>query len=274
MFNKAKLSSAVALAVLSLGAASNASAHNMYNKFTAGDSSTDGWVYGDSNESHPTVSPGFTGTASTPFGYAGEGWVNWAAAIHHTGVAEISDADAGFDADLDTNKGSWNDDGQNGNDPQGWAHNTDIGLIKADHDMTLTLNISNVDATNHWNNYGITVFEGMNTGAFDSHHDGWNVGWTASNQAAAQQSNPFGLEGLTYLTHDETVDAVNGLTFFAEAGKVYTVLLGGHEFGSVFGPTADYKLSITAVPVPAAIWLFGSAIAGMGAIGRRKQKTV
>jgi hypothetical protein len=29
-------------------------------------------------------------------------------------------------------------------------------------------------------------------------------------------------------------------------------------------------ITVTAVPVPAALWLFGSALAGMGIIGRRK----
>lgn len=35
--------------------------------------------------------------------------------------------------------------------------------------------------------------------------------------------------------------------------------------------TASISFSTTAVPVPAAVWLFGSALAGMGIIGRRKQ---
>jgi len=35
--------------------------------------------------------------------------------------------------------------------------------------------------------------------------------------------------------------------------------------------TASISFSTTAVPAPAAVWLFGSALAGMGIIGRRKQ---
>ena len=35
--------------------------------------------------------------------------------------------------------------------------------------------------------------------------------------------------------------------------------------------TADYSLSITAVPVPAAVWLFGSGLLGLAGIARRKQ---
>jgi len=42
-----------------------------------------------------------------------------------------------------------------------------------------------------------------------------------------------------------------------------------------WGSTIDgYALTATtsAVPVPGAIWLLGSALAGMGIVGRRKEK--
>ena len=131
--------------------------------------------------------------------------------------------------------------------------------------------MTNVEGT--WSNYGITVFEGMDgAGGAVNHHASWNCP-TCSPATQNNSSTPFGFNGMTYLTHDATVDAVNGLTFFAQAGKVYTVLLGGNEFGSVFSPTADYKLSISAVPVPGAVWLFGSAMAGLIGFGRRNVKS-
>jgi probable HAF family extracellular repeat protein len=42
--------------------------------------------------------------------------------------------------------------------------------------------------------------------------------------------------------------------------------------GSTLDPTvrASFKLTPSAVPVPGAVWLFGSALAGLGVIGRRK----
>lgn len=282
---KTKLSRAVAMAVagaaLSLGAAGNASAHVMYNSFNAGgDGNTDGWTYGGTgNPNYPTVSPVWLGTASsttTPFGYNGKGWLNWGAAIHGVGTMEVSSAAAaahysGAVVDIDTNKGSWNDDGAEFVPPEGWAHNTDIGLIKSDIDATVTLNVTNVDAANQWTNFGITVFTGMaGTTGFANHHGSWNTGWTPGNDTPANANNPFGLSGLTHLVHDATVDSINGLTFNVTAGQVYSVFVGGHEFGSVFGPTADYKLTITTVPVPAAVWLFVSALAGLGIFGRRK----
>lgn len=282
MIIKTKIAKAVAFTILSAGLATNVSAHVMYNTFTAGDSSTDGWTYGGANNpGYPTVGPGWLGTPASgtlPFGYSGNGWVNWAAAIHQNGTLEVSAAQAasaysGAVVDIDTNKGSWNDDGQgSATNPEGWAHNTDIGLIKSDFNGTVTLNITNVDAVNQWTNFGVSVFEGMDAaGGSVNHHATWNTGWTASNETPANANNPFGLS-LNHLKHDATVDAINGLTFDVTAGQVYTVLLGGHEFGSVFGPTADYKLTITAVPLPAAVWLFGSTLASLVGFNRRHSK--
>lgn len=36
------------------------------------------------------------------------------------------------------------------------------------------------------------------------------------------------------------------------------------------GGTSDYSMTITAVPVPAAVWLFGSGLIGLVAVARRK----
>jgi len=66
------------------------------------------------------------------------------------------------------------------------------------------------------------------------------------------------------------------LTFYALANQTYSIYLGGAGVGNWSQNLADYKLNITtsAVPVPAAVWLFGSALAGMGIIGRRKDRAV
>lgn len=45
---------------------------------------------------------------------------------------------------------------------------------------------------------------------------------------------------------------------------------GGTTCGQQLGK--NYTLTVSSVPVPAAVWLFGSALAGMGVIGRRKKK--
>lgn len=51
----------------------------------------------------------------------------------------------------------------------------------------------------------------------------------------------------------------------------YTLFVGAHGGGSTDGVTYSVLVTTSPVPVPAAVWLFGSALAGMGVIGRRKQ---
>jgi hypothetical protein len=63
------------------------------------------------------------------------------------------------------------------------------------------------------------------------------------------------------------------MTPLALMGPMLTGSMGmtGLNGGGAMGG-APWSLSITAVPVPAAVWLFGSALAGMGIIGRRKDR--
>lgn len=293
---KTKLAKAISLTIAGAAlsvATTAASAHVMYNKNLAADqvAGTDGWVYGFNGSlpqgtrggtyASPITSVNFSGTGvstNTPFGYQGSSHLNWAAALHHPGstltVSEAHASSIGVTAEIDTGAGAWQDNGDapnSGVGPTGWKHQTDIGLIRADHDMMVTLKPSVVSGTGFdIQNFGITVFTGMdtNTGNY-SHHGAWNnasVGYT--------QNNPFGTQGLTYLKHDGTVDANNGLTFFAAANTVYSIYLGGAGVGRWNQNVADYSLAIETapVPVPAAAWLFGGAL--MSLVGARRRKSV
>jgi hypothetical protein len=286
---KTKLAKAITMAVagsvLSLGSVGAVSAHTMYNTYNAGttpdEGGTDGWVYGDTNESYPNVTPGWVGTANPttlPFGYSGRAALNWAAELHDAGDSlEISRADAlaryGVAADIDTGKGAWQDASGT---PQGWSHNTDIGLFKSHVDAYVTLNLSAVNAVIA--NFGITIFEGMDLGLdngtaepYYSHHAAWNKPSAFLDFTA---DNPFGTTGLTYLTHSPNVDEVNGLTFFAEAGQIYSIFLGGSGGRDWMLDKDQYVLTMASspVPIPAAFWLFGSALAGMGFFGKRLKR--
>jgi hypothetical protein len=142
--------------------------------------------------------------------------------------------------------------------------------------MYVTLTPSVISGTGYdIQNFGITVFTGMdtNTGNY-SHHGAWNCPGCATPRDFTQ-NNPFGTQGLTYLTHSGNVDANNPLTFLALAGQEYSVYLGGAGVGRWNQNIADYKLEITtsAVPVPAAVWLMGSGLVGLMSFGRKKEKT-
>ncbi len=310
--NKAKLAHAITLALTGaalLGAASSAAAANitMYNTFTVesgGDlghnNSTDGWtrVYDGSDPDTIATGPESQGNKGTivpwvgtaggalPFSYTGSSSLNWAAELENCGKLEISRADsiarysaelatAGLanGAEIDTGAGAWQD---NSATPTGWKHQTDIGQIKSSINLTITLTVARVDSPSSPglvnDNFGITIFDGQDTNVGNySHHGSWNCPGCATPRPFTN-SNPFGTAGLNFLAYSDTVDMVNGLTFQAKAGHVYSVYLGGKGVGQWSQNVSDYALTITAVPEPATLGLFSVALAGMGAVRRHPAK--
>lgn len=305
-----QISKAISIALtgsaLAFGGISTASAHTMYNMFgvntAPGNGATDGWVYGFSTAPSGAATPGWVGTQGnvlgtvgttnifdgTPFGYTGGSALNWAGMLHGAGASiEISSADAaanydGLAADIDTAGGAWLDvDPVN---PQGWKHNTDIGILQTNVNQQVHLNISAVNGPIA--NFGVTIFEGMDTstGTY-GHHGPWNnptatdfLGNPIGLEFDAE--NPFGTTGLTHLKYDSTVDSTAGgtITFDAIAGQIYTIYLGGSG-GTNWNQQHDrYVLNVStspsAVPVPAAAWLLGSGLIGLFSYGRRKNTAV
>lgn len=63
---------------------------------------------------------------------------------------------------------------------------------------------------------------------------------------------------------------------FGQASTVFTTVGGTFDFlvGGVAGLGSIYNASITVVPLPAAVWLLGSAMVGLVVISRRKSPAV
>ncbi|MDT4291329.1 hypothetical protein RO575_17325 [Methylomonas sp. MO1] len=255
---------------------------------------------GPTTSNNPTkITSGGAGNAAVPwvgndartdanFNYSGTQTLNWTAVIGAGETAVVSRLDSNtryggtvlsdgttFNyADIDTAKGAWHDGASDG-----WKHDTDIGLFKSNVTQTVTLSISSLlgnGSLNETPDYGFTVFEGKNTGTTNySHHGAWHSIDPASAQALGNNAtqitdpNPFGGSGLTALILDDVVG--NSATFTAEAGKIYTIMLGGFQAGDWIETRNDYQLTIAAVPVPGAVWLFGSALTGFIGLQRRKR---
>jgi hypothetical protein len=261
---------------------------------------TDGWTNGGIV---PSVGDGtgasrWAGTAganNTPFGYTGA-HLNWAVEITGGagGSGTISTYDSfsryGVYADIDTAKGAWSAT-NTGAVFGGWRHDLDTGLFRSDVGGSVTLSITGI--INSGSNFGFTVFEGMDAVTSYNHHGQWNNNTNAA--GLTTQSVPWvnggpSMVGTQLTTSDivaysvGSISAINGtttsnlnsITFNATAGQIYTIFLGGYRNGQ-WGDTNDgYILNISQaaapVPIPAAVWLFGSALAGLGVIGRRKDK--
>jgi len=46
-----------------------------------------------------------------------------------------------------------------------------------------------------------------------------------------------------------------------------------HEGDIIYAQTYDYRVNVAAVPIPAAVWLFGSGLLGLIGVARRKART-
>lgn len=275
-----KISQAIFLALsgatLAFGVSASAFASNtMYNSYNStstdiNESVTDGWTYSDGSSKGSTggVLNPWVGTVggALPFGYTGMSALNWAAHITQAGDSlTISRADAianyGLTADIDTGMGAWQD-----TTGKGWAHNTEIGLFKSDVTTNVSIKLSALNSPNA--KFGVTLFTGMDTGTAYTHHLNWN-------QLPAKpftKSNPFNTTGVIYASHEVNVDTNNAFEFTAQAGQTYTIYLGGYLGSNSWDTGRDYysmTINTSAVPVPAAVWMFGSGLLGL--LGLRKR---
>jgi hypothetical protein len=276
---------ALAGGCLALVAAADAEAAlTMYNTFTTTDqNATDGWTRVSGSANSGALQP-WVGVANRPFNFRGPSALNWAIELNgpgDSGVISTADSVAryAFAAEIDTAQGAWQDESAA---KTGWRHQTDFGIIRSDTTQTVQLS-AEVVGNAFPSLFGISLYEGMDNrlGGGWSHHGGWNAGYVAGDTSAANlarvnANNAMDITGLRFLDFIDSSGlgphGGNVLEFTAEAGQIYTVLLGGRAGGSWNGVKAGYALTVSAapVPVPAAAWLFASAVAGIGWAGRRK----
>jgi hypothetical protein len=226
---------------------------------------TDGWVYGgissstDNNPSNPAPGwPKWAGTDNlnaTPFGYKGGAILNWAIHMTDSGLGEISKADSekypGVSADIDAAKGAWSDAGKT--DQFGWRHDLDFGLFRSNVAGTVTLSVKGVLLTG--TDYGFTIFRGMDTGTNYNHHGSWNN--KNNRNGITAFSVPGG--GSSFRAPDVVAYSVGGpppnepngppaqnlnkITFHADAGQIYTIVMGGYRNGGWESTNDGYILT-------------------------------
>lgn len=243
---------------------------------------TDGWIYGytaSAADPNNTVAKwaGTSGNHSTPFGYTGTN-LNWAVEISGGmgGSGEISTYDAfsryGTYADVDVAKGAWSDAALGG--ASGWRHDLDHGLFKSDTSGTVSLHAEGILQAG--TNFGFTIFKGMSGHTDYNHHGAWNAGNNAGGLTAASLPESINMtftisDIVAYSAGGASPSNLNDISFEAEAGQIYTIVLGGYRNGGWVETIDGYRLTVSQVPVPGAVWLFGSAMAGLLGLQRRKR---
>lgn len=150
-----------------------------------------------------------------------------------------------------------------------WGHNADFGLFTLAHaaDVTITVASDGSDLRpafglwSGWAENGSRHSEFLGNGALEPMAD-----------------DPLPGSGLTVVDPNAWAYAATqgatgsaSLTLHLSAGQ-YTLILGGYD-GTTPGPELAYTATISAapVPLPAAVWLFGAGLTGLGLTGRRRK---
>jgi len=158
---------------------------------------------------------------------------------------------------------AWND---NTTGTTGQGHGSDFGLIHLNGLSDLTVTVAADTVLGSSLKPGFSLFQGWAT--------------TTTGRVQAYQNNadnPLGTTSLDFQNSASTTTPGGSasLLFTNLAAGDYTLFVGGNFSGGA-GAAGKYTVGLTAspVPIPAAIWLFGSALAGIGVLGRRKEKTL
>jgi hypothetical protein len=166
----------------------------------------------------------------------------------------------------------------------GWNHTSNHILFSLSQASPVTITLSNAaaDATKHGPNETSGVLGGDLIPAFTIYSGVSTTGNNDGNHTFNNLQNPW--TNVTYLDHDANTANAHSITWnsvtdgpgILPAGY-YSLWIGGNyanvqNADGSHGKNYALTISTTTVPVPAAVWLFGSALAGMGIIGRRKDK--
>lgn len=152
-----------------------------------------------------------------------------------------------------------------------WGNALDYGMINLQVGGSLTVTVEADSSLASTFAPGFTLWSGWGNAGTGNKHQDWNATPTAPNSLS--------VTGITYVGHDSTTTDGGSVTHVFNnlaAGK-YLLWIGGN---GATNSNEFYKANLSvaavpaAVPVPAAVWLFGSALAGMGIIGRRRDKPV
>lgn len=251
MFQFKQLAIAGAIATSIMGATA-AEAHVSYNigSSTANNNATGPW------------------TGGAPAGYDGKLPVTWVANVHNdsnpNASYEVSKANAIEEGAastyaVETLANRWNP-------TRSWGNAMDFGLIDLHAAGNLLITVAADASQNSTFVPGFTLFSGWADTGTGNKHGSWN----------ANPNNPgtLGATGLTYLGHASTTieGGVASYLFTGLAEGKYSLWIGGNGPTGTTTGSQSYVATISAspVPVPGAVWLFGSAIVGMIGVGRRK----
>ncbi len=163
---------------------------------------------------------------------------------------------------------SWNDP-INAGDPigTGWTHTsrwTALTLTEA-ADLTITLAANSSSLVPAFSLYsGQQQTDGGINGGYHVYNNSGTFDWSTIDPG-------YGPTTMSYVGNASAAgtDSSISKTFSLGPGQ-YSIVFGGNPPAGTPGSSVAYQATLTTVPVPAAVWLFGSGLAGLVGLARRK----
>jgi hypothetical protein len=175
---------------------------------------------------------------------------------------------------------SWNEPG-NPVGSKGWTHTSDWSALNLHEAGWFTITLEQTSGSQL--TPAFTLFQGVASGPVvwnPSDPTSGNFEWHTFNTTG----NPYDTDPLhwewarnqiSYLDHEANPLSLTAITrtFFLDAGQ-YSLAFGGNPADTTLTGQHGYlaTASLSAVPIPAAVWLFGSGLAGLVGLARRRMR--
>jgi hypothetical protein len=242
------------------------------------------------NGTGPVTTGSWTGGSPVAKGYIANLPTTWLANIHHyDDVYEVSAANAKTTPSVDETF-VLESTGNRWKPSASWGNALDFGLIDMEVAGNLSITVQADSSLNSTFAPGFSLFSGWGSTTHGNKHQAWNANPDAPSSPIGNVSNPnhasYNPNSLSF-NPDQLPLAMRGLEFIGyaatttdggSASKTFNNLAAGKYFLWIGGNGSDnsnefYKasLSVAPVPVPGAVWLFGSAVAGLIGFGRKSK---
>lgn len=222
------------------------------------------------------VVPSYAATVTTGDPVAGGVAYNWT--VNMSGIdttAGSSPAIAGTLGSL-----SWNDPVNFGDEipgvdiGTGWTHTSRWAALTLTEATNLTITLAANGPATSGTAAGTSLVPAFSLFAGHQQTDGGTAGgyhvYNNSGNFNWNDIDPeWGNTTLNYIGNGTTSGSSASNTFSLGAGQ-YTIIFGGNPPAGAAAGSVPYQATLTTVPVPAAVWLFGSGLAGLAGLARRK----
>jgi hypothetical protein len=170
---------------------------------------------------------------------------------------------------------SWNEPG-NPAGSKGWTHTSDWAALELAEGGNLTITVSRATVNGVAGTQltpAFTLFQGWATGPTGSTGE-WHTYNNVGNPYDTDPTNWGWASGqISYLDHEANPGSLESITRTIQlAAGQYSLAIGGNPADTTLTGQHGYlaQVSLSAVPVPAAVYLFGSGLIGLAGLARRR----